>query len=423
MKRFFLSFINKPYLVTAVSLVIAVAIGAAVMLGGSAGAHARFAQAGPGDISLTGQAAGPDAQHLTLAFTAGGQIDSVRVHTGDEVHTGDVLAALDPESTAGQLTQAQAAYDSAVAAYQKVVNGATGPAIDAAKAAVHAATVARDQAKAQQEVLVKNAYAALLNSTPQAYPEDAKDADQPAPQISGSYRLGKEGTIVVDMYRSASDTGYSFNLSGLVSGTGTASAVTPQPLGDSGLYILFPEQIHSEETWLVTLPNTKAADYVTNYNAYRSARQAQTQAVATADAAVTEAESKLAVVAATARPEDVASAKAQIESARGALQIAQAAYDARRIIAPGDGTVTAVHISEGQAATANAPAIEMSGASFAKEAAVTVPNEAVASRDGASYVRVKTADGIIERKVVAGVHDSRLTEIVSGIAAGDEVVI
>lgn len=423
MKNILFSILNKPLYVTIASLVIAGGIGASVFLGGNAVAQAQLAKAAPGTISITGQAAqNGSGTNLTLAFTAGGQISQVNVKSGDSVKKGDVLAALDPQNTAGGLTQAKAAYASAAAAYQKVVNGATGPAIDAARAAVNTATVARDQTQKQQEVLVQNAYSALLNATPQAYPETG-GVEQDAPAILGSYSLGKEGTITLETYPSSAESGYSFRLSGLVTGGGTVSSVTPQPLGNSGLTILFPTGYNGSRTWSITLPNTKAPDYVAKYNAYQTAKQTQSQANATADAAVAQAESNLNVTAAAARPEDVAAASAQVESARGALQIAQAAYDQRRIIAPGDGKITAVHISAGQVAAANAPAIEMSGSSFVKDASVIVPNGAIISANGKTYVRVQTASGLVQKEVTTGIHDNLNTEILSGINVGDEVVI
>ncbi len=147
-----------------------------------------------------------------------------------------------------------------------------------------------------------NAYTALLNATPQAYPKNTSDVQQAAPVISGSYSLGKEGDIIVDMYPSSSDSGYSFHLSGLVTGNGTASTVTPSPLGNSGLYILFPAGFHGSVTWVISLPNTKGPDYVAKYSAYQAALQTKDQSIANANAAVTQAESNLNVVAAAARP-------------------------------------------------------------------------------------------------------------------------
>lgn len=423
MKKILFSILNKPLYVTIASLVIALGIGASVFLTGSAEAQAQLAKAGPGTISITGQASQDGTgTNLTLAFTAGGQISAVNVASGDEVKKGDVLAALDPQNTAGGLTQAQGAYAAATAAYQKVVNGASGPAIDAARAALNSAKVARDQAAHQQQVLVDNAYTALLNATPQAYPKTG-GVEQDAPTISGSYTLGKEGSITVETYSSNANSGYSFRLSGLVTGVGTVSSITPQPLGNSGLTILFPAGYNGQRTWVITLPNTNAPDYSAKQSAYQAALQTQTQSAATQDAAVAQAEATMNVTVAAARPEDVAAAQAAVESARGALQIAQAAYDQRRIIAPGDGKITAVHISAGQVAAANAPAIEMTGTSFTKSAAIVVPNAAIIHASTKTYVRVATPDGLVQKEVTVGISDNLNTEILSGISAGDEVAL
>ncbi|HWU24703.1 MAG TPA: biotin/lipoyl-binding protein [Candidatus Paceibacterota bacterium] len=423
MKKTLFSILNKPLYVTIASLVVALGIGASVFLTGNAQAQAQLAKAGPGSISITGQATqSGTGTNLTLAFTAGGQINTVNVKTGDSVKKGDVLAALDPQNTAGGLTQAQGAYAAAVAAYQKVINGASGPAIDAARAALNTAKVARDQAAHQQQVLVDNAYTALLNATPQAYPQTG-GVEQDAPAVSGSYTLGKEGSIIVDTYSSSADSGYSFRLSGLVTGVGTVSSITPQPLGNSGLTILFPAGYNGKRTWVIDLPNKNAPDYSAKQSAYQAALQTQTQSAATQDAAVAQAEATMNVTVAAARPEDVAAAQAAVESARGALQIAQAAYDQRRIIAPGDGTITAVHISAGQVAAANAPAIEMSGSSFVKDAAIIVPNAAIIHANAKTYVRVATPSGLVQREVTTGISDNLNTEILSGISAGDEVAL
>jgi len=71
-----------------------------------------------------------------------------------------------------------------------------------------------------------------------------------------------------------------------------------------------------------------------------------------------QANASLSALVAVARPEDIATAKAQIENASGVLQIADAAYKNTIVIAPSDGIITAVYISEGQIATQSAPAIE-----------------------------------------------------------------
>ena len=64
--------------------------------------------------------------------------------SGDAVKAGQVLAALDSENTLGALTEAKAAYQNAQANYDKIINGATGTAIDVGKAAVNTAQVNLD---------------------------------------------------------------------------------------------------------------------------------------------------------------------------------------------------------------------------------------------------------------------------------------
>lgn len=422
MKETLLSILNRPLYVTIASLAVAGGIATAVLLMGNPPAvQAEFVQAVPGTISLTGQATSGSSTNLTLAFAAGGQISSVEVAAGDSVKKGDVLAALDPQNTAGGLTQARAAYAAATAAYQKVVNGATGPTIDAARAAVTTAKVARDQAERQQDTLVENARRKLYSDNLVAVSDD-KDRRDIAPTITGAYN-GKEPGEYEFYFKGFNDLYNNKKISfiGLEKGDARRSDV-PQPFGTRGLLVAFPDlDYRLDDRWTVEIPNTSGANYASNLNAYEAALQTRSQTIATADAAVAQAESNLNVVAAAARPEDVAAAAAQVESARGALQIAQAAYDQRRIIAPGDGTITAVRISAGQVSVPNAPAIEMSGASFAKDVTVVVPNAAIINVSGRTYVRVKSGTGIAEKDVTIGIRDNIHTEILSGISVGEEV--
>lgn len=428
MKKTIHTVLNKPKIVTIASLIVAGVV--AYTYFGTSSTHrvalpvVSTAKAVSGSIMLGNAVAGTSTtQNLTLAFSAGGQIKDVFVAVGQAVHRGDVLAELDPQDTLGRLTQAHAAYDAAEANYQKVINGATSPAIEVAKSALHTAQVARDEAVQQQKTLVENAYMSLLNSTVEAYPQDSENVIEKPPTITGSYLLGKEGQIVVEMYRSNADSGYSLRLSGLVSGNGIASTITPQPIGNSGLYIQFPNGIKRSETWIITLPNAKAPDYVTKYNAYQTALRTKEQVLATTDAAVAQAEANLNTVVSSARPEDVATASAQVETARGALQIAQSAFDMRKIVAPVDGTITAIRITAGQSITANAPSIEMSTHATEKEVSVMVPNGAVSQKDGASVVTVSHNGTTEIRTVVTGVRDATHTEIISGVQVGEDVII
>lgn len=415
MKSSFIRFFHEPKKVALVSLVIALAIGTFGYLQIHKAPNYQFATVAAGTI-----ASGTDGvRNLTLGFVAGGRIKTVSVKVGDIVKSGQVLATLDAGNAAGAVTQARAAYQSAQANYQKIISGATGPTIDIAKAAVNTAQVNLDQVTKQHKTLVANAYSNLLNSTITAQ-SNASSTLTP-PSISGTYSKGVEGTLTLNVNQG--DNGY-LTFSGIATGSVVLNQTVPEPLGDTGLYVLFPSTIapYIGTTWTITLPNTKASNYLANYNAYQSALTTQAQATAQAQAVLEQANASLASTVSAARPEDVAAGRAQVDSAYGALQIAQAAYANTVITAPGNGTVTAVSIAPGQIAAPNAPAIELLATITSKEVAVMIPSNSIISRGDGAYVLVKVGKGTVERKVTIGATDTKNAEIISGLVAGDQVV-
>jgi len=310
------------------------------------------------------------SQHLTLGFLASGRIKSVSVQVGDKVTKGQILATLDAENAQGALTQARAAYQTAQANYQKIINGATGTAIDVAKATVNTAQVNLDGITKQQNILVSNAQANLLNSSLVA--KSGVNNSLTSPSLSGVYGKNVQGTINITfgLGGSTSDS-KDFVVSGILNGTGTINANTPEPILDTGLYIQLPKfsnvDSYSSTTWSIDIPNTNASNYLANYNAYQSALETKIQAIANAQATLDQANASLVALVATARPEDVATAQAQMNNALGAVQIAQANLQNTIITAPADGTVTSIIITPGQIAAPNTPAIEFTSSDVKSE--------------------------------------------------------
>jgi len=294
-------------------------------------------------------------QELTLGFLVGGRINTVSVKAGESVTKGQVLATIDAGNTEGALVEAQATYATAEANYQKIINGATGTSVDVAKSAVNAAQVNLDGVTKTQNVLVTNAYANLLNSTITATSDT--NLSLPAPIITGTYTKNAEGTLNFAINQGG-QTGF-FSITGLENGTGIVSTTTPEPILDTGLNIEFPSgSSYLGTSWTINIPNTIAPNYLVNYNAYQTALQAKTQAISNAQAALDQANASLTALVTAARPEDVATAQAEVNNAQGAVQIAEAAYENTIITAPSDGTIASVAIAPGQIATPNAPAIE-----------------------------------------------------------------
>lgn len=278
---------------------------------------------------------------LNLSFNTSGIVKDIKVKVGDKVKAGQVLANLNQDTELASLTSAQGVLAAAKARLKKTIEGATNEEITLSE-------ITLKQTKLTQDILVNNAYQNLLNSTPEAVPEDG-ESDYSAPVISGTYSLGKEGKINLSMYYSSG--GRSFTLSGLVEGTGSVDTITPQPIGNSGLYIQFPTGADSDiSDWVIEIPNKKAADYLANYNAYKAA-------VSQAEFAIDQRTAELSLKKAEARQSDIDLANADILSAQGQVAQAQARYNNTRIIAPVDGTITSVDIKIGELAGALEEAI------------------------------------------------------------------
>lgn len=351
MKKHLITFAHQPKKVATVSLIVATVIGVAGYAFINQAPSNPYTQS---ESEINGSVS--SSRNLSLGFLSGGRIKSVSVKAGDAVKKGDVLATLDAGNALGALMQAKAAYSTAEANYRKVINGATGAAIDVVRAAANTAQVNLDETTKQQNILAENAHKNLLNSTLVAKPDN--DNSLTPPTLSGAYIKNQEGTIILNVYQ-AGDGGY-LSLSGIAGGVTKVSSNIPQSIADTGLYIEFPSSYSAYigTTWRITIPNQTAPNYLANYNAYQSALQAKNQAIAGAQAALDQANASLTLLVAAARPEDVATAQAQVDNALGAVQIAQAAYNNTMITAPDDGTVSAVSITPGQIAIPNSPAIE-----------------------------------------------------------------
>ncbi len=311
-------------------------------------------------VSITGTVKA--AQDISLAFQSQGTVSQASVKAGDAVRQGQALFALDNKAAGTAQSAARAAVEAAEAAYNKIVNGATSQQVAVTQSQVAAAQTAADNAqknldtvKQQQDVLVANARRTMMNSAPAAI-AGSSNLDGASITVSGTYSGDEEGSYDITIY--ATGSGLKFQATGLEMVTGDVRT-TPQALGSRGLYIQFSTlNISPSDTWRINLPNTQAASYVANYNAYQAALRAQDAAVTAAqsqfDAAQTalaQAQAGLALQQTAARPEDVAAAKAQLDAARAQLQSASNAYSNGIITAPVNGVITAVNVKVGESAS------------------------------------------------------------------------
>ncbi len=287
---------------------------------------------------------------LNLSFNISGVVKSIKVKVGDKVRKGQVLATLNQAQALADLTSARGGLEAAKARLEKTIEGSSSQEITLAELAVTNAKQNYENTKSQQNTLVQNAYHNLLNSTPVAIPSGG-NSDYVAPTISGNYKLNKEGTININTYYTGS--GSSFSASGLTVGNGIITTTTSQPIGNSGLYITFPSATNlSVNNWIIEIPNKNAQNYLTNYNTYQLALKIQQSALTKASALVKQTQAELAIKTASARDSDIKLAQANILSAKGQYQRAQAVYNNTRIIAPANGTITSVDTKLGELAPA-----------------------------------------------------------------------
>lgn len=285
---------------------------------------------------------------LNLSFSGSGIVKTLRVKVGDNVKTGQILATLDQGKELAALTSARGAVAAAEARYKRTVEGASNEEIALAKIALQNAKLDYERIKSQQELLVANAYKNLLNSTPEALPGNGT-TDYTAPTISGNYNKKEEGELRISIYQG----GVNFSVSGVTNGTGLVTTSTPQPLGDSGLYIVFSSSSLNITEWVISIPNKKASNYITNLNAYQASLKTQESAIGGAQALIDQRTAELSIRESSARTADIELAQADILSAQGQYQAASANYENTILRAPVAGTITRVDIKLGELAQAS----------------------------------------------------------------------
>jgi HlyD family secretion protein len=291
------------------------------------------------DVSATGKVEFPTK--IDLHFKNSGKLVSINTGTGKKVLAGQILAKQDTAELDAQVSEMKAGIELQQAKLDQLLGGASDEEVSLSQ-------ITLEQTKNTQETLINNAYQNLLNSTPEAVPEEEED-NYIAPTISGTYNIGKEGKITIETYNSSGGTSYT--LSGLTTGTGLANTITPQPLGNSGLYIKFPSDPSTLSTnWVIEIPNKKASNYLANYNAYQSA-------LSQAKSLIDQRTAELALKKAPARSLDIAVYQAQVNQAKALLQKIQSQRNELIILAPSSGLITKINGEIGEIINPDKPVV------------------------------------------------------------------
>jgi len=261
---------------------------------------------------------------INLSFPKSGRVEKVSVINGQKVSKGEVLAKL-------------------VAADAEGTVAATKGALELAEAQYASLNLQYKNTKEQQDLIVKNAYQTLLSGGLEGIPSEQ---DLNTPIITGTYSCSKEGTYKIDTYASSdNDTGFSFNYSGIESGTASVKYDNPVELGNCGLQIKWKhvDYFKTNTTWMIDIPNTKSSVYLANKNAYELAKQTRDKVLSELSKTIGNDNETTSV------------AKAQVNAARGAYEGALGSYANNIITAPYDGIISFVDkdLKVGQSIVAN----------------------------------------------------------------------
>lgn len=285
---------------------------------------------------------------VDLAFPLTGIVREVSVSTGDMVAAGAILARLDTRSLQADRADALAALAKVSANRDELLSGPTASARTVASETVAAKQVALETTRANEARKVENSYQTFLSSDLAAYATEAEEAAV-APVVTGTYTCDTEGTYEISVFSSNTDSGYSYQLSGLETGIYTASTEQPVQLGTCGLRIQFDENSrYGRTSWYIPVPNTESSTYITNKNAYTLAVTQAESAIRNAERALTLATASAANDLAPARSEAVARAHAAVAQAAAQVSRIDAAIDDRTLRAPFAGIITDIDILPGE---------------------------------------------------------------------------
>lgn len=278
---------------------------------------------------------------VDLGFGVSGRVSQVLVEEGQEVKKGQVLARLSMNQLSAELLEAEANLRQVEAES------------NASQVGLEYSYQTFQNTIEQQDVLVENAYRALLSDSLEAYTEDFTSAS--APIISGTYTGNEEGEYRISIYNSNAASGYSFTISGLESGFGTVTTNNPSPLGTKGLYIQFDEDdSYGYTDWVISIPNKRSANYTTKKNAYD-------QAVAQRNLAIANAEDAYLQTQALESNQELSKSQAEVLSARARVEAVRAQMSDGIITAPFDGVVGIIDLAPGEIVSANTSYITLVG--------------------------------------------------------------
>lgn len=319
---------------------------------------------------ISGTARVSAEEELRLSFEIPGVIKEVFVSEGDQVKKGDSLVVLNTDIRESEVSQAEANLKASKARLEELRAGLTLVDLEAAESKVKLAKITLENYKESLEDIketentkVANARESLLTSNLEArYTGEGYSSDYSydPPVVSGTFTGVDFGEYRLTLYKSQTESGYSFRYqTDLESdGNGTVSVLVPQKLGSQGLSIIFPEDFarNSNVEWLIEIPNKDSSGYSLLNQTYELAKENRDKLIKEAERRVKDAETAyesaladFASATAGVRSEQIEAQSAVVEQAQIALNVAKTNLEKSTLRAPIDGNVSVKYLSLGEA--------------------------------------------------------------------------
>lgn len=282
------------------------------------------------------------AQKLDLdVYRQTTRIEAVNVVNGGRVEANDVILAFDTSDAFVEVQSAQVEVADAQLTLNNERENATDPN-------TQLGTLQNDIAELQTEITqfevdAGRALRTYLNANLEAEPANPNAEDKTPPTITGLYTSDQTGEYLVQIYRSSANSGHSYRVTDLETGTLSIVPGIPTKLGNNGLEILFSTPISSGDEWTIAVPNIYAPEYIQNRETYESAITDIDLAITNAQVTIAnkrqEIEDLLQNDSAEFRDLEVARAEARLSQAQETLSQNFDVVQEQNIVAPFSGTV------------------------------------------------------------------------------------
>ncbi|MBI3944120.1 MAG: efflux RND transporter periplasmic adaptor subunit [Chloroflexi bacterium] len=280
---------------------------------------------------------------LNMAFTGSGQIKTVKVKIGDKVKAGDVLATLDTSDLDLQLQQNNSNLTVAQAQLEQTKKGPTAAQLAVAEASLASAQAAYEDAK-QGPTAAEIALAeANVQSAQASYDAAKKSVANRGEQMTVAQNTLKKAEIALQDAQSAYDKVAWRPDIGVMSQSKTLQQATIDYQTAQANYNLTVSQINDTQVIQAQASLTKAKSDLDNL-----INQSNDTQLKQAAANVAQAQSSLDSLKNTPTPEDMVVALAKVDQARMNVEQTKLQLKKMQLVAPFDGTITAVNIIPGQ---------------------------------------------------------------------------